>query len=173
VADVLGIGPPGHPDDTDLPPEEDLAAADEAVGELWEPAGPITEAFMRGFLAGIGEALHLVWRDDDCPDLWRFTDDELAAITPGMTRMVNARPKLAAAVQRGDALLVAVHLAGYLGRNTADLARARREREEEVPDHGLDHEAASGRWVSHAADRGGDRRGADGGGVGVPGPALR
>jgi hypothetical protein len=85
-----------------------------------------SEGTVRGLLAGFGNVLSTAAGDADVPDHWRFTDQELDDLTPPITRIVNRRPQLRRAIEHGDEVTVALHLAAYAGRNV-DLARAAKE----------------------------------------------
>jgi len=130
VADpfVLAVGDPE-------PPQVAADPDDYGPVELGDPIGDapaIPEGTVRGILAGLGGLVSKVAAPDDVPELWRFTPAELDDLTPPLTRIINARPQLRAAVARGDEVLVAVQLAGYLGRNLNDLRKAQREREPDL-----------------------------------------
>lgn len=164
----LTIGPPG------TPAVQTEAAAPDAVldgttdlltGEEVE-VRQVTEAEVRALLKGLGGAAGYVLRHPDVPDLWRFTDRELGDLTPPLTRICNRpeRARLRAAVIRGDEISVALTLAGYAGRNTDDLRRARKAAHDDEQ-----RETGGAEGPGGPADRGlvGDwqPRGGHGGGV--------
>ena len=136
---TVGIGPPTAPQvsaeaDADFDPFPEL-----------ESTPPVPEAVVRGILATAGSLLGVSpLADPDVAGHWHFTDEELDALTPPMTRVVNARPQLRAAAARGDELTIAVQLLGYGGRNFIIGSMARRARAaqtEEWEHHGRVGEA--------------------------------
>lgn len=119
----LTIGPPS-------PPEVRTAPGERAQIVELEDAPQVDENGVRILVKGIGGALGQFLGDDDVADHWRFTDKELDDLVPPLTRIVNRNNRLRRAVLKGDSITVAVHMAGYAGRNV-DLARAaRKERDE-------------------------------------------
>ncbi len=121
----LSIGPPPPPAVSADP------AADPA--EVWADPAPevpeVPEAVVRGILASAGAVLAMTpLADPDVPEHWSFTERELDALTPPMTRIVNARPALRQAAAHGDEVTVAVQLLGYGGRNLLAGSAARRAR---------------------------------------------
>lgn len=125
-----------------------------------EPAAEyVSEDAVAGFLDNIGGILNWIApTPEHYPEAWYFTDAELAAIAPPLTRIANDRaPALAATVtERSDEVAVAVQLSRYVGRNFRairvadedletpdDLERAAREaysEPAEAPDDGADFE---------------------------------
>jgi hypothetical protein len=136
---VLEIGEPGEPSLADPAPE----GADDGYGYTAETddAPQVPEPVVRGILAALGSVASTVAAPDDLPDAWRFTPRELDDLTPPLARVVNARPALRRAVQRGDSMTVAVHLAGYVGRNVQDLRKAANDREPDPRDFDLEGNA--------------------------------
>jgi len=90
----------------------------------------VDEAVVRGLLAVIGGGLCTFVGDPDIEDHWTFSQREIDDLAPPLTRIINRRPKLRAAVARGDEAAVAIVLAGYGGRHVAAGAAARRARKE-------------------------------------------
>jgi hypothetical protein len=130
---------------------------DDVAGELGDdPDGDPPEVddwMVRGVLRSVVEGgLGLVFGDPDAPELWDFTDKELEGIVPPLTRIINRRPALRAAVIRGDEAVVAVIFASYLGRNFADRRRVRRAREDVVG------QVPTGQGAADQASASGDRR---------------
>jgi hypothetical protein len=133
---VLEVGEPGEPELAQPSPD---GAADYGAGaELVDDAPQVPDAVVRGILAALGSVASTVAAPDDVPDAWRFTPRELDDLTPPLARVVNARPALRRAVQRGDSMTVAVHLAGYVGRNVTTLRKAASEREPDPGDFDLE-----------------------------------
>lgn len=107
------------------------------------PAGPpdggvlaaIEERQVRDLLRSGSGLLGVLLGMEEVERHWRLTADELDALTPPLTRIVNRTPRLMIAVQHGDEATVAIELARYAGRNI-DLARrakeAQRERERQA-----------------------------------------
>jgi len=94
-----------------------------------------TDAQIRLLLEFAGaDLLGAAIADDDVDGHWEFTADELDAIVPPLTRIVNRRPALRRLVAHGDGVFVVAGLARYARRNLSDGAKARRTREE---DHGI------------------------------------
>lgn len=135
----LGIGAPDAPEVNEPaadPGGPDVVWADDVSPEVPEPV-------VRGILSAMGVVLAQVLEDPDVVDHWRFTSRELDDLTPPVARIINRRPQLRRAVQAGDEITVAIQLAGYVGRNVADGARARaaRNEEEELIDGNREREA--------------------------------
>ena len=136
VAD-LGIGAPGpqRVEDQVLGQlgagdlDDELGLLDE---ELTDGVPPMVDEWMvRGVVRSVvGGTLGLFLGDPDAPELWHFTDAELDELVPPLTRMINRRPVLRAAIIRGDEAAVSIVMARFLGRNFADRRRVRRAREE-------------------------------------------
>ena len=154
MSDVdLSIGPPGPQrvdnDALGAGVIGDVGAGDEVEAPGGEPP-QVDEWMVRGLVRSlIGRVLKIVLGVPDCMcpvcqraravdlvgphdagDLWEFTDRELDELVPPLTRIINRRPALRAAVIRGDEATVGVVLASYLGRNFADRRRVRRVRDE-------------------------------------------
>lgn len=104
------------------------------VGEL-DDAPEATEATIRLLLTQCGRLGNTFGHDEDVPDQWKFTAEELEAIVPPLTRIVNRRRVLRVLVARGDGLFVTLAMGGYFARNIEDGRIARKERGEEE-DHG-------------------------------------
>ncbi len=108
---------------------------DEELGLLEEEgegaAPPMVDEWMvRGVVRSlVGGTFGLLFGDPDGPELWHFSDAELDELVPPLTRIINRRPALRAAVIRGDEAVVAIVMARFLGRNFADRRRLRRARE--------------------------------------------
>lgn len=115
----------------DLTPQDDRPDAPEgglppppAPSPPWdeEPlAAPVvlSEPEVRAALENVGSAANwLLPTPEVFPDLWRFTDDELAELTPPLTRTINRqREAIRRVVQQSDALAVGVGFGRYVTRN--------------------------------------------------------
>lgn len=97
----------GHQGDVDVPELFDEEVIDERVDE----------GTVRRGLRLAGRMLGGVVGDPDVDEHWRFTDDELDDLAPALTRYINRRPKLRAAVRHGDEAIIAAVLVEYAGRN--------------------------------------------------------
>lgn len=128
VAD-LAIGDPEAPE---VDPEEAQAQAYDLADDLDAGADVpmVDEAVVRGLLAAAGGLVAMAAAPEEAPEVWTFTERELDDLTPPVTRIVNRRPQLRRAVMHGDEVAVAMVLAGYVGRNAADLSAVRALREE-------------------------------------------
>jgi hypothetical protein len=136
----LGIEPPERPQvggaddyDDDAPPFDAPAGG---AGEVFfeEDLPPeATEETVRLFLTGAGRFANRAAADVDVPDQWKFTDDELAAIVPPLTRIVNRRIWLRRLVAASDPLWLGLALAEYGARNLEDGRDARRARRDTIP----------------------------------------
>lgn len=76
-----------------------------------------SEAQVRAMLAGLGGIVSFAIGNREIEGHWRFTEDELADMTPPLTRMVNASPRLKAIVARSDMIAFALVLTRYGLRN--------------------------------------------------------
>lgn len=116
AAGLLGDGGPVFdPDAADDAPE--LPGADDALagGDLWK------EPRVRGLLTAKGELLHgalAVGKGES--NEWRYTDADLRAIAPPLTRILNRYEPTRAAAAAGDELTVAVGFAGYAVRSWSE-----------------------------------------------------
>lgn len=127
----LTIGPPGRPE-----VRGDAGGEDPAAVTLVEPgyAPQVDPTVIRGLLVTLGGGVGYVAGDDDVPEHWHFTEQELDQLAgrpgaPGaLTRWVNRQPRLVAAAERGDELLILTTLAGYTGRNVVAGRLAARRR---------------------------------------------
>lgn len=157
----LTIGPPPEPEVESTPAVDDVGLDVDDLGGL-ESAPHIDESIVRSLLKGLGGAVGYVAGDDDVPEHWRFTDGELDALVPPLTRIINRRPQLARAVARGDEATVALVLAGYAGRNVAagrKAKEARGERDGEAGPAAAAGDADARRVVGRHGWDGGDGRG--------------
>jgi hypothetical protein len=145
-------------------------AAPTGLDELDEPLPAVTMDQVRVVVMGAGLMLSMAFGDDEVPDHWRFSEVELAALVPPLTSIINRRPALRRAVQRGDELTVALVLAGYSGRNLDALRGARRARaQREQETDAREGETASVAGAAGARSDGDARVGAGGpAGGGVP-----
>jgi hypothetical protein len=131
----------------------DTPAGDVLGGELLPDVAP---EVVRGIVSTLGKvASRSRLADIDVDDHWEFTDRELDDLTPPLTRIVNRRPALKRAVMHGDEAIVAVALAGYLGRNFADAREAKEARD----DDDFDREAGEPARGADPAGSGADGRG--------------
>lgn len=138
--DALAIAPPEAPsagtagsDDpwAPLAPPSTDGGGDPMLDALEDADAPeATEDQVRDLLKGTGSLAHRFAGDDDVPDHWRFTDDELDRLVPPLTRVVNRRAPLRRLVAKGDGLFVALVMGEYFDRNLTDGADARRARKE-------------------------------------------
>ncbi len=127
----------------DRPPVPD-PAAEPAAGPGWEPepepAPEVDEGTVREALEGIGDLAHGLLGDRSVPEHWGFTDAELAALSPSLTRLL-ARHAWARSLVGRAPILIVVALVVKWGRRNLDLSRRLREdreaaetRPEEGPD---------------------------------------
>ena len=154
----------------------DAATVPTGLDELDEPLPAVTMDQVRVVVMSAGVMLGMAFGDEDAPDVWRFTDAELAGLVPPLTSVINRRPALQQAVRRSDEVTIALVLAGYTGRNldklrTARKARAQREGEVEgglegeadaAPGPGAAGGAGAGRGAGWPAGPGGRVPGATG-----------
>lgn len=119
---ATGPGPDTEPGST-VP--DDWGPALEEVPE----ADPVA---VRAILELIGESMHslgtvlptgrvpmlqLIATEELVPDHWKFTSTELDLLTPPVTRIINARPALRAAVQKADHVIIAKAIFGWGSTN--------------------------------------------------------
>lgn len=103
------------------------AGPDELAPALAEPVDP--EA-VRAWLVTLSKIAATIAQDHPAnllyPDrpLWEFTEGELAALVPVLTRIANRRPALAAAIERGDPLTAAMLFGTYGIRNVQQMRAA-------------------------------------------------
>jgi len=151
----LQVGAPGTPQ---VGAHQDVDDVDGGFDDGFvEEAPPVDAATVKVVLMALGSGVNALAGDDDVPGQWKFTPGELDAIAPPLTNIINARPKLRAAVARGDYMVVGIHLAGYAGRNLGAGSRAKEQRER-------DGEAAGSMepWLPAGGPAGGQPNGGNG-----------
>ncbi len=125
----LSISAPGTPAVNTAPDDETTGPADTWADDEAPQVSPDT---VRAVLLAIGAGVSVIAADEDVPEQWRFTPRELEDLTPPVTNIINSRPALRRAVAKGDYAVVAMHLAGYMGRNLGDGRRAKENRGEDL-----------------------------------------
>lgn len=98
-----------------------------------EPPPEVTEAQVRLWLEMIGRAgnFTLPGRGYDLPNAWLMNRDDLDAMAPHATAIINRTHALRAAAARSDvdALALGLGFARYAGRNIGEIMEARAEAE--------------------------------------------
>lgn len=135
--------PAGQPTAQPSPidPDAELAALEARVPRMGE-------AQVRSMLKTVGTTAHAVFgtEEDDDPrrrlhaDL-RFTPDEVDALTPIITRKINANARLRQAVAQSDNIMLAMIGGGYVGNRLQQHNEWRQTRPVEPPpldDLGID-----------------------------------
>lgn len=94
------------------------------------PAAPIadalaggpswTETRVRALLTAKGELVHGVLAVDKTSTEWCYTQGDLEAIAPSLTRILNRYDATRAAAASGDELVVAIGFAGYAARSYSE-----------------------------------------------------
>lgn len=174
VAD-LSIGAPGPVEvaegaaTVDDEPAGDELQGDELAGAVVDLTPAITEAQVRAFLEAAGGVANQLGRDElYAPDVWRLTKSELDNLTPPLTRIINRRPALKRAVERGDEAFVALLLAQYAGRNfdtTRNATKARKAATAAARNPHLEADDGDGEREAGPAENGAHAgAGGDGGG---------
>jgi hypothetical protein len=90
--------------------------------------GAVSIEAVATFLGNLGDVANMLLpTPEGVPDLWRFTDAEIASLAPALTRVANRRAPAAAAVltEHSDEAAVAIGLARYAMRNLATLRGAK------------------------------------------------
>jgi hypothetical protein len=146
---------PGEPFD---PKEAGAAPEPTAAPELDAglPAIAWDEPVVRGILEAQGSAAHALFAVDKGTDEWRYTQADLGAITPPLTRILNRYDALRAAAGTGDEIALVIGLSGYAARSyqvrRASIARLRPAEPE--PASGRRAEPGSGRPPAQAPPAG-------------------
>jgi hypothetical protein len=115
---------PDHDPEAAPPPEE---APPELLDAAWDPE------VVKGLLTAQGQALHTFAGKGD--DDWVYTRDELRAIAPPLTRILNRYDATRMAAATGDEFALIIGLTGYVGRSITvrrDALRELRDQEEEL-----------------------------------------
>lgn len=159
----LAIGPPAAPEVEPDAAGVDDAAYDEGLADEHAAPVPVDEALVRAALVAVTETLAITVGDEDVPDHWRMTPDELDALVPPLARMAARRPKVAAALEQLDPLTAGLVMLGYTARNIADGKAARAARGDDDGDR--EPEAGAAPWGADPAD---PRSAADPGPTGWP-----
>lgn len=121
----LTIGPPPTPEvSAESAPHGEAFSSEELI-----EAPHVDEAVVRTMLRSVGGVAHATAGRDDVKDHWQFTDREIDDLAPPLTRYINRRPKMRAAVARSDEASIALVLTGYTTRNFA-AGRAAKKAEE-------------------------------------------
>lgn len=146
----LTISPPS-------PPEVEPSSADGSPGAVPPDveaevvnAPQVDEAVVRTLLKAFSGVTSYAVGRDDVVDHWKFTNQELDDLTPPLTRYINRRPKLRAAVARGDEAAIGMVLASYTGRNIA-AGQTARKAEEKARSEKLQREADESARTSSAS----------------------
>lgn len=103
-------------------PEFDPRAAAEQPVDEPEPKETASDVKwdrqrVRYLLENAGTALHAVAAVDPLSDEWRMTQDDLTAITPPLTNILNRYTPTKAAAAAGDEAALAIGLGGYIFRS--------------------------------------------------------
>lgn len=110
---------PGPAHDADAaPPPQEAPAADVLDGLAWD-----TDV-VKGLLTAQGQALHTFAGRAESD--WVYTRDELRAIAPPLTRILNRYDATRAAAATGDELALLLGLTGYVGRSIDERRKALR-----------------------------------------------
>lgn len=116
MSDLLGdAGPAFNPED--VPDDEarvELAPEAGAGGANWQ------QARVRALLKTKGELVHNFLAVDKASGEWRYTDADLAAIAPPLTRILNRYDATRAAAAVGDEAELMVGLFGYAARSYSE-----------------------------------------------------
>lgn len=103
--------------DADSAADQAPPVADEVPSELaW---GPET---VEGLLVAQGQVMHTAIGKAEQD--WVYTRDELRAIAPPLTRILNRYDATRAAAASGDELALLIGLTGYVGRSVGERRRA-------------------------------------------------
>lgn len=174
---AFGAVPPPEVDRDLIEPDEVLAPGEAPPlrGDGDPDAPDASEAQVRAMLAGLGGIVSFGIGNREIEGHWRFTEDELRDMTPPLTRMVNASPRLKAIVARSDMIAFALVLTRYGLRNVDEQRKWARDHPDTEPDPVPLQHAAGGGGLPGGAQA--DHRGAagpghaagDGGHGGVPG----
>lgn len=122
------------------PPEvdRDLVSPDEVFPPGPDPtlidesnAPDASEAQLRALLSGLGGLVSFSMGNREIPNHWRFTPEELDDLTPPITRMVNASPRLKAIVARSDLIALGLVLTRYTLRNADEQRKWKREHDDQ------------------------------------------
>jgi hypothetical protein len=113
VADAGPVFDPNEVDDDRTAPPE----LDEPNSPAWTPDDLWDEQRVRSVLQAKGLVLHGLLAVDPSSDEWSYTDDDLSAIAPPLTRILNRYDATRAAAAAGDELAVAVGFGGYAIRS--------------------------------------------------------
>jgi hypothetical protein len=114
--DLLGDGGPAFtPGAGDTPPPAvDVAGALEGSSKWFESR-------VRSLLTAKGSAVHaLLAVDKGRSSEWLYTEADLSAIAPALTRILNRYPGTRAAAAMGDEATVAIGFAGYAARSWSE-----------------------------------------------------
>jgi hypothetical protein len=103
-------------DEDGRPPADERAAPAIDVGEL--PASELwQEDRLKRLLMAQGMVLHTVAAVDKASTEWVYTQNDLAAIAPPLTAILNRYDATRAAAAAGDELALLVGLGGYVARS--------------------------------------------------------
>jgi hypothetical protein len=95
---------------------------------------------VRALLTAQGVLVHGALAVDKASTEWKYTEADLGAIAPPLTRILNRYEPTRAAAGAGDELALGVGLLGYAARSISERRRALAELAE--PDHEPDELAA-------------------------------
>lgn len=161
------------PGDWDTPLEEVPEADPAAIRAIIELIGESMHAVGTVLPTGRLPLLEYVATDELVPDHWKFTEAELDALVPPVTRIVNARPALRRAAQQGDHVIIAKTIFGWGSSNIIAGVAARQVRAMTTEDwERNDHQQREAGSPSGTVDRSaaGPVHGPDAGEVRAHGP---
>lgn len=124
------------------PPPIDLSAAG-AGGASWQ------ESRVRALLTAKGELVHGLAAVDPDSTEWRYTQADLAAIAPALTRILNRYDATRAAAAGGDEIQLGV---GFLGYGMRSWSERRRDLAQLAAEQGYDDDDQAGDVAAAAAE---------------------
>jgi ABC-type Fe3+ transport system substrate-binding protein len=130
---VADAGPEFDPRLSPEPPDIELVDP-ELADELdigW------TESQIRDLLFTQGSATNFFFRLDPEDDTWKHTEDDLKAIAPPLTRILNRYDATRAAAAAGDEIALGTALFNYGARNVTKRRRLIRQLNVQVPVTGV------------------------------------
>jgi hypothetical protein len=120
--------------DPDAAAAEPPPAAGANVYALPEPPPEWEREQVEAILTAKGAVLHTVLAVDKSSDEWRYTDTDLRAIAPPLTRILNRYDATRAAAGTGDEIAVMIGLTGYVGRSWRERREALADLAERPPE---------------------------------------
>lgn len=146
---VADPGPPFDPDGQAPPPDGSADYGGE-LHALPEPPDLWEQEQVRGLLTAKGQAIHAIAGVGERD--WTYTEQDLAAIAPPLTRILNRYEPTRAAAHVGDELALVIGFGGYASRSIRERRAVMAELDDAEPEPISGVAAPAGTGPDHDPD---------------------